>query len=180
VARPHVERDAVLAEFERGQMEETLRYRSQQLTVELKGLKRSIEQLSSAARELLLTEDELAAEYEGHPPRASALQVLEDRADEQLSWLTIDREQGRPRELARQGAVAQLEAIWLAHSGDPAPGRLTADKIDIAFQPNEFIRFLGDCFLHLQPGVLRDHEVACRAAHSALRALLALRKVDLR
>ena len=77
-------------------MEETLRYRSQQLTVELKGLKRAMEQLSSAARELLLTEDELAAEYEGHPPRASALQVLEDRADEQLSWLTIDREQGRP------------------------------------------------------------------------------------
>jgi hypothetical protein len=105
--------------------------------------------------------------------------VLGERADEQLSWLTIDREQGRSRELARQAAVAQLETIWLAHGGNPAPGRLTADKVDTAFQPNEFILFLGDCFLHLQPGVLRDHEVACRVAHSTLRALRALRKANL-
>jgi hypothetical protein len=164
------EQETVQKAFGEATREEALRYRSAPLVRELKTLLRALHGLSPEARSLLLTEEELAGAYEGEWLRRSHLDEVQTRVVEQLEWLTIP-EQGRPTQLARRAGIAALRKIWISYGGDPAPGRLEADTTELnAFRPNAFTRFLGDCLMQLDES-LRDREVACRAAHSALLAL---------
>jgi hypothetical protein len=163
------EQEIVQEAFCQAAREEALRYRSAGLVGELKALRCALRGLSLEARSLLLTEEELSVMYEGGRLRRSRLDEVETRVVEQLEWLTIP-ERGRPTLLARRAGIAALRKIWLSRGGDPAPGRLEADTTELnAFRPNAFTRFLGDCLMRLDKS-LRDREVACRAAHSALLA----------
>lgn len=166
-----IEQNDARTAFEEGLREERLRCSTQDLASQFRGLQKALDHLSSEAREMLLTESELASVFEGRETRSTALAVVEKRLREQLDWLEIPGN-GRPIEIARQAVIKTLRGFWLARGGDPAIGRLQTDNADRpSFQPNAFNRFLGESLMALDPDRNKHFEVACRLAHSTLRAL---------
>ena len=150
--------------------EEHVRSEYKNSIVKLQTLRAALQQLSPEAKNMLLTESEVASLYEGHELQDTTLANLEKRLADQLAWLEIPGK-GRPSQHARQAVIAYLKDLWTARGGDPAIGRLQNDNADRELvSPNAFNRFLGSCLMEIDDKT-RKSETAYRRANSALRAL---------